>query len=130
MPSINAAPTYQASISFSKNAADKVESLIKEENNPALNLRVYIIGGGCSGFQYVFTFDEQIKDDDTIVEQQCSDGKSSVKLLVDSASIQLLNHSEIDFVQGIQEHFVVRNPNAKTTCGCGSSFSVGDGDDD
>ena len=113
------------SIQFTINAADKVASLIAEEKNPNLNLRVYITGGGCSGFQYGFTFDETIQPDDTVVEQHCSDEKSAVKLLIDSMSIQYLNQAEIDYVQGIQgEQFVIRNPNAKTTCGCGSSFSV------
>lgn len=130
MATINASPTPAASIHFSVNAADKVASLIAEEENPDLNLRVYITGGGCSGFQYGFTFDEKIQEDDTVIEQQCSNGQLSVKLLVDSMSFQYLNAAEIDYVQGIQgEQFVIRNPNAKTTCGCGSSFSVDDEDD-
>ncbi len=127
MATINASPTSTAVINFSVSAADKVASLIEEEENPKLNLRVYITGGGCSGFQYGFTFDEAIQEDDTIIEQLCSDGKNSVKLLVDSMSFQYLNDAEIDYVQGIQgEQFVIRNPNAKTTCGCGSSFSMDD----
>jgi iron-sulfur cluster insertion protein len=132
MASINAAEqTTPATmgIHFSVSAADKVASLIAEEENPNLNLRVYITGGGCSGFQYGFTFDEAIQEDDTIVEQKCSDGQLSVKLLIDSMSFQYLNDAEIDYVQGIQgEQFVIRNPNAKTTCGCGSSFSIDDED--
>ncbi|AUB68523.1 TPA: iron-sulfur cluster insertion protein ErpA [Legionella pneumophila] len=117
-------------IRFSVSAADKVAELIKEEDNSNLNLRVSITGGGCSGFQYGFSFDEQINDDDTIIIQQCSDGKSSVKLLIDSMSYQYLHDAEIDYIKGIQgEQFVIRNPNAKTTCGCGSSFSIGDEDD-
>lgn len=116
---------------FSVSAADKVSALIKEENNFNLNLRVSITGGGCSGFQYGFSFDEEINEDDTIVIQHCSDGISSVKLLVDSMSYQYLHDAEIDYVQGIQgEQFVIRNPNAKTTCGCGSSFSIADEDDE
>ncbi len=131
MAANNAAPTTTASIHFSVSAADKVASLIAEEENPLLNLRVYITGGGCSGFQYGFTFDESIQDDDTVVEQQCSNSQSTVKLLVDSMSFQYLNDAEIDYIQGIQgEQFVIRNPNAKTTCGCGSSFSIGDEDED
>jgi iron-sulfur cluster insertion protein len=129
MASINAAPapTRNQSINFSVSAADKVSSLIAEEENPLLNLRVYITGGGCSGFQYGFTFDEKIQEDDTIIEQQCSENQSTVKLLVDSMSYQYLKDAEIDYVQGIQgEQFVIRNPNAKTTCGCGSSFSIDD----
>lgn len=118
--------TMSSRIYFSVSAADKVASLIAEENNPNLNLRVFITGGGCSGFQYGFTFDEKIQEDDTIIEQTCSDGRSTVKLLVDSMSHQFLNEAEIDFAAGIEEKFVIRNPNAKTTCGCGSSFSMGD----
>ena len=129
MASINASP-MPASIYFSVSAADKVASLIAEEENPKLNLRVYITGGGCSGFQYGFTFDDKIQEDDTVIEQTCSDGQSSVKLLVDSMSFQYLNEAEIDYIQGIQgEQFVIRNPNAKTTCGCGSSFSIDDDDE-
>jgi iron-sulfur cluster insertion protein len=112
-------------IHFSVNAADKVSELIKEENKPNLNLRVSIKGGGCSGFQYFFSFDAKINEDDTEIIQQCSDGVSSVKLLVDSLSYPYLQDAEIDYVQGIQgAQFVIRNPNAKTTCGCGSSFSI------
>lgn len=105
-------------------AADKILSLIEEENNPNLNLRVYITGGGCSGYQYGFTFDESIQEDDTIIETICSDSKSKVKLLVDCMSVTLLKGAEIDFTTGIQEQFIIRNPNAKTTCGCGSSFNI------
>lgn len=122
METLNEATT---DIKFTVSAADKVASLIAEENNPKLNLRVYITGGGCSGFQYGFTFDEVIQPDDTVITQYCSSNANSVKLLVDSMSIQYLNEAEIDYVQGIQgEQFVIRNPNAKTTCGCGSSFSI------
>lgn len=127
MSATNAVIDTAPNVHFTVSAADKVASLIVEEENPSLNLRVYITGGGCSGFQYGFTFDETIQDDDTVVEQHCSDGQSSVKLLVDAMSIQYLSNAEIDYVQGIQgEQFVIRNPNAKTTCGCGSSFSIGD----
>ena len=126
MTAVNASPTTN-DIYFSVNAADKVAELIKEEDNTNLNLRVSITGGGCSGFQYGFSFDEQINDDDTIVEQHCSNGQDSVKLLIDSMSYQYLHDAEIDYIQGIQgEQFVIRNPNAKTTCGCGSSFSMDD----
>lgn len=124
MTAIDISPV-SSDILFSINAADKVAELIKEENNPNLNLRVSITGGGCSGFQYGFSFDEEINDDDTVVVQHCSDGTSSVKLLVDSMSYQYLHDAEIDYIHGIQgEQFVIRNPNAKTTCGCGSSFSI------
>lgn len=119
--------TTEVGIRFSVSAADKVSELLKEEENPHLNLRVSITGGGCSGFQYGFSFDEQINEDDTIITQECSDGISSVKLLVDAMSHQYLHDAEIDYVQNIQgEQFVIRNPNAKTTCGCGSSFSMED----
>lgn len=112
-------------ILFSVSAAEKVASLIQEEENLKLNLRVFVTGGGCSGFQYGFTFDETINDDDTIVQQLCTDGKTSVKLLIDSMSYQYLKDAEIDYTNNLQgEQFVIRNPNAKTTCGCGSSFSV------
>ncbi|MBA2656478.1 MAG: iron-sulfur cluster insertion protein ErpA [Tatlockia sp.] len=112
---------------FSVSAANKVAALIAEEDNPKLNLRVFVTGGGCSGFQYGFTFDEQIQEDDTIVEQNCSTDGPTVKLLVDSMSFQYLSNAEIDYVENIQgAQFVIRNPNAKTTCGCGSSFSMGD----
>ncbi len=116
-------------ITISDAAADKISSLIIEENNPNLNLRVYITGGGCSGYQYGFTFDEQIQADDTIIEKICSDNKSKIKLLIDCMSVTLLKGSEIDFTSGIQEQFIIKNPNAKTTCGCGSSFSIEDEED-
>ncbi|MFY7698072.1 MAG: iron-sulfur cluster insertion protein ErpA [Legionella sp.] len=122
--------TNHSTIKFSTSAADKVAALIMEENNPKLNLRVYITGGGCSGFQYGFTFDEQTQIDDVIVEQFCTDKIHTVKLLIDPMSYQYLQDAEIDYVQGIQgEQFIIRNPNAKTTCGCGSSFSIDDEDE-
>lgn len=120
----------QEDINFTVSAADKVFSLLEEENDQNLNLRVYITGGGCSGFQYGFTFDKNINEDDIIIKQKCSYGEGEVKLLVDSMSYQFLIGAEIDYMQGIQgEQFVIRNPNAKTTCGCGSSFSIEDEDD-
>ncbi len=121
----------KTNINFSVSAADKVSELIQEEASPDLKLRIYVTGGGCSGFQYGFTFDKEEALDDTVVKQQCSDGHVEVKLLVDSMSIQYLKEAEIDYVKEIQgERFVIRNPNAKTTCGCGSSFSVEEEDDD
>lgn len=118
------------SVNFSVSAADKVFELIQEEQDPNLKLRIYVTGGGCSGFQYGFTFDTNEADDDTVIKQQCSEGDAEVKLLIDSMSIQYLKEAEIDYVKEIQgERFVIRNPNAKTTCGCGSSFSVEDDDD-
>lgn len=114
-------------IIFTVRAADKVFSLLEEENDTSLSLRVYITGGGCSGFQYGFAFDNNTNADDIVVKQQCSEGDGEVNLLVDSMSYQFLQGAEIDYVQGIQgEQFVIRNPNAKTTCGCGSSFSMDD----
>lgn len=113
------------SIHFSEKAADVVATLIAQEDNKNLNLRVYITGGGCSGFQYGFTFDDNIQDDDIVIEKTCSDGQSVVSLLIDSMSYEYLKNSEIDYEQSVQgEQFVIRNPNAKTTCGCGSSFSI------
>jgi iron-sulfur cluster insertion protein len=106
-------------LEFTENAARKVKSLIEEENNPNLKLRVFITGGGCSGFQYGFTFDETVNEGDTRVE------KDGVTLLVDPMSIQYLTGAEIDYTEGLEgAQFVIRNPNASTTCGCGSSFSV------
>jgi len=105
-------------LEFTDAAAAKVKALIKEEGNPALMLRVFISGGGCSGFQYGFTFDEEVKDGDTEVS---NDG---VKLLIDPMSFQYLVGAEIDYKEDLQgSQFVIRNPNAQTTCGCGSSFS-------
>ena len=107
-------------IIFSESAALKVKDLIAEENSQnELMLRVFIQGGGCSGFQYGFTFDESEKDGDTVVT------KNGVKLLIDPMSFQYLSGAEIDYSEGIEgSQFVIRNPNASTTCGCGSSFSV------
>ncbi|MBA2648162.1 MAG: iron-sulfur cluster insertion protein ErpA [Legionella sp.] len=128
MSSIDISPT--SDIQFSVRAADKVSQLIAEENNLALNLRISIIGGGCSGFQYNFGFDEQINEDDTQIVQACSDGHSKVRLVIDSMSIQYLGKAEIDYSTGIQgEQFIIRNSKAQTTCGCGSSFSIEEDDD-
>lgn len=107
------------SLIFTDAAASKVRELIEEEQNDQLKLRVYITGGGCSGFQYGFTFDENIEDGDTSIE------KNGVTLLVDPMSGQYLQGAEIDYVEDIEgAQFVIRNPNAETTCGCGSSFAV------
>jgi iron-sulfur cluster insertion protein len=106
-------------ITFTDAAARKVQELILEEHNPELKLRVYISGGGCSGFQYGFSFDEVRGEDDIAVE---NDG---VTLLVDPLSFQYLMGAEVDYTESLQgAQFVIRNPNAATTCGCGSSFSV------
>jgi iron-sulfur cluster insertion protein len=104
---------------FTDNAANKVKSLIEEEGNDDLKLRVFVTGGGCSGLQYGFTFDEIINDDDTVME------KNGVKLLIDPMSYQYLVGAEIDYSEGLEgAQFVIKNPNASSTCGCGSSFSV------
>jgi iron-sulfur cluster insertion protein len=106
-------------IVFTDAAARKVQELILEERNPDLKLRVYISGGGCSGFQYGFSFDEERAEDDIAVD---NDG---VTLLVDPLSFQYLMGAEVDYTENLQgAQFVIRNPNASTTCGCGSSFSV------
>lgn len=108
-----------APLVFTSAAAGKVAKLIEEEGNPNLMLRIYIQGGGCSGFQYGFTFDETVKEGD---EEIVTDG---VKLLVDPMSLQYLMGAEVDYSEGLQgSQFVIRNPNATTSCGCGSSFSV------
>jgi len=104
---------------FTDSAANKVRELIDEEGNPDLKLRVFVSGGGCSGFQYGFTFDEEVAEDDTALE------KNGVTLLIDSMSYQYLSGAEIDYSEGLEgAQFVIRNPNATSTCGCGSSFSV------
>jgi len=106
-------------LKFSEAAAMKVKQLIDEEGNAALKLRVFVQGGGCSGLQYGFEFDEQVQDGDTCVENL------GVKLLVDPMSVQYLTGAEIDYREGLEgAQFVIRNPNATTTCGCGSSFTA------
>ncbi len=115
-------PDYHSSgapLLFTEAAARKVHELIEEEGNPALKLRVYISGGGCSGFQYGFTFDEARAEDDFALERE------GVTLLCDPLSLQYLTGAEIDYSENLSgSQFVIRNPNAKTTCGCGSSFSA------
>jgi iron-sulfur cluster insertion protein len=104
---------------FTDAAANKVKQLVEEEENPGLKLRVYVTGGGCSGFQYGFTFDEDQADDDTVVMNQ------GVNLVVDAMSYQYLVGSTVDYTEGLKgAQFSVTNPNAETTCGCGSSFSI------
>ncbi|MDQ7090345.1 MAG: iron-sulfur cluster insertion protein ErpA [Methylococcales bacterium] len=106
-------------IIFTNSAATKVGTLIADEGNDNLKLRVYVTGGGCSGFQYGFTFDEEVNEDDTQVEN------GGVTVLVDSMSIGYLTGAEIDYKEDVAgSQFVIRNPNATTTCGCGSSFST------
>lgn len=108
-----------SSINLSANAVKKVLELVSEEENPSLKLRVYITGGGCSGFQYGFSFEEEAAEDDMAVE------RDGVTLVVDPMSFQYLAGSEVDYLEGLEgSRFVVNNPNAATTCGCGASFSI------
>jgi len=116
---MNASTELASPLLFTDSAAAKVKELIEEEGNPGLKLRVFVTGGGCSGFQYGFTFDEEVNDDDTTLE------KSGVTLLIDPMSYQYLVGAEIDYSEGLEgSQFVIRNPNATSTCGCGSSFSA------
>lgn len=109
----------KADINFTDNAATKVASLIEQEGNTNLKLRVYITGGGCSGFQYGFTFDEEVAEDDYGLE------KNGVVVIIDPMSYQYLENAEVDYKEDLQgSQFVIRNPNASTTCGCGSSFAA------
>ena len=122
LPGLPGEPAYQSldrPLQFTSAAAAKVRELVREEGNDALKLRVYIQGGGCSGFQYGFEFDEEQGEDDLAVR---TDG---VTLLVDPLSLQYLMGAEVDYTESLHgAQFVIRNPNAKTTCGCGSSFSA------
>ena len=114
-----AATFNPASINLSARAVQKVRDLVTEEENDELKLRVFITGGGCSGFQYGFTFDEIAAEDDTAIE------KEGVTVLIDPMSFQYLAGSEVDYTEGLEgSRFVITNPNATTTCGCGSSFSI------
>ena len=116
---MNAVTDMPSPLVFTDSASSKVKSLIDEEGNPDLKLRVFVTGGGCSGFQYGFTFDEIVNDDDTQVE------KNGVMLLIDPMSYQYLVGAEIDYTEGLEgSQFVIKNPNATSTCGCGSSFSA------
>ncbi len=108
-----------ATVGFTDAAANKVNILTKEESNPNLKLRLSVSGGGCSGFQYDFGFDESVNDDDTVIE------KNGATMLVDLTSMQYLDAAVVDYLEGLEgARFVVTNPNAESTCGCGSSFSV------
>ena len=116
---MNAVTEMPAPLVFSDSAALKVKQLIDEEGNTQLKLRVFVSGGGCSGFQYGFTFDEEINEDDATME------KNGVILLIDAMSYQYLAGAEVDFREDLQgSRFVINNPNATTTCGCGNSFAV------
>ena len=113
------ADAMPAPLIFTDSAADKVKQLVDEEGNPELKLRVFVQGGGCSGFQYGFTFDEVVNEDDTQM------AKNGVTLLIDAMSLQYLGGAEIDYKEDLQgAQFVIKNPNATSTCGCGSSFSA------
>jgi iron-sulfur cluster insertion protein len=115
----NVMESQESPLVFTDSAAKKVRELIDEEGDETLMLRVFISGGGCSGFQYGFTFDQSETDGDTVVSNQ------GVRLLVDPMSVQYLLGAEIDYSEGLEgAQFVIRNPNATTTCGCGQSFSV------
>lgn len=116
---MNAMTEMPSPLVFTDSAATKVKELIDEEGNSDLKLRVFVTGGGCSGFQYGFTFDETANEDDTAME------KNGVTLLIDAMSFQYLAGAEIDYQEGIEgAQFVIKNPNASSTCGCGSSFSA------
>lgn len=116
MNSVNEIPSP---LIFTDNAAKKVKELIEDEGTPDLKLRVFVTGGGCSGFQYGFTFEDTVNEDDTAVD------RDGVTLLIDPMSLQYLVGAEIDYQDNLQgSQFVIRNPNATTTCGCGSSFSA------
>ena len=116
---MNAMTDMPAPLVFTDNAANKVKQLIEEEGNNELKLRVFVTGGGCSGFQYGFTFEESVNEDDTPMQ------KNGVTLLIDPMSLQYLTGAEIDYQENAEgAQFVIKNPNATTTCGCGSSFSA------
>lgn len=117
---MSVAETFNPSgINLSASAVQKVRDLVQEEENDELKLRVFITGGGCSGFQYGFTFDELAAEDDTAIE------KDGVTVLIDPMSFQYLAGSEVDYTEGLEgSRFVINNPNASATCGCGSSFSI------
>jgi iron-sulfur cluster insertion protein len=118
--SVNSAETFSPqAIQVTDRAVTKVKSLIEEEENPELKLRVFVTGGGCSGFQYGFTFDELVADDDAVIE------KEGITVLVDAMSYPYIAGSEVDYEEGLQgSRFLIQNPNASSTCGCGSSFAV------
>jgi iron-sulfur cluster insertion protein len=117
---MNSAQTYVPTpIQVTQNALSKVRSLVEEEENPNLVLRVYVTGGGCSGFQYGFSFDEELGEDDTLIE------KDGVRVVIDPMSYPYLVGAKVDYQEGLQgSRFTVENPNAASTCGCGASFSI------
>jgi iron-sulfur cluster insertion protein len=106
-------------INITQAAVLKVKELVEEEGNPELMLRVFVTGGGCAGFQYGFTFDDDIADDDSLID------KDGVRFVIDSLSVQYLGGSTVDYTQGLDgSRFIIQNPSATTTCGCGSSFAI------
>lgn len=106
-------------IELTENAINKITELLAEENNPKLKLRTFVQGGGCSGFSYGFTFDEEVNEDDFVVD------RPGMSLIIDSMSMQYLQGATIDYKEELMgSSFTIKNPNAQTTCGCGSSFSV------
>ena len=116
---MNTVTETQDPVLFTSSAADKVKQLIADEGNANLKLRVFVSGGGCSGFQYGFTFEEEVNEDDTVLD------KNGVRLLIDPMSLQYLMGAEIDYQDELEgSQFVIKNPTATSTCGCGSSFSV------
>jgi iron-sulfur cluster insertion protein len=133
---VEVSPALAQPVIMTENAAKKVSELIEEEGNLQLKLRVFITGGGCSGFQYGFTFDEVINEDDTVVSKTLIktphqhaaaqvEQTVQVQLLIDPMSLVYLVGAEIDYKSDLSgEQFIIRNPNAKTTCGCGSSFAA------
>jgi len=119
LETVELAAPAPAPLRFTDAAANQLKEMLAHEDNPALKLRVSVQGGGCSGLQYIFTFDEVANEDDMVFE------KNGVQMLVDFMSMQFLGNAEIDYQDDLQgAQFVIRNPNATTTCGCGSSFSV------
>ena len=116
---MNAVTEMPAPLIFTDSAANKVKALIEEEGNNELKLRVFVTGGGCSGLQYGFTFDEAVNEDDTVMQ------KNGVSILIDPMSYQYLVGAEIDYQENAEgAQFVIKNPNASSTCGCGSSFTA------
>ena len=112
-------PVGKPTIGFTDAAAERLKSLIEQQNNPNLKLRVFVSGGGCSGFQYGFEFDDKVSDDDIKVE------KDGVTMVVDAMSAQYLGGATVDYEEGLEgSRFVINNPNAASTCGCGASFSI------
>ncbi|AGF47154.1 Fe-S cluster assembly scaffold protein [Candidatus Kinetoplastibacterium desouzaii TCC079E] len=119
MLNVDKSESSEIELVFTDSAVLKVKNLLTEEGNPNLKLRIFVQGGGCSGFQYGFAFDEDINEDDIVFN------KENIKLIVDEMSFQYLKGAEIDYKEDIEgAQFVIRNPNASTTCGCGSSFSI------